>query len=94
MSYSYQAQRANLFTESGQLLFVAWRDRAIELLDEAGAFKHGTLSLPPGIGAAEGWDLLACADRMIELGELHEVTGPDVWGQDRVFVAGRKLRSR
>lgn len=92
MSYSYGTQRAHLFTEDGVALFTAWRDEAIRLLKEAGAFKHGTLSLPPGIGAADGWDLLACADLMVERGELSEVTRAGAWGQDRVFVKGPKLR--
>jgi hypothetical protein len=92
MSYNYASQRANLFTEEGLKLFTAWRDRAYELLEEAGAFRWGTLSLPPGIGAADTWDMLACADLMIERGELREVTNGNVAGQDRVFVAGGKSR--
>jgi hypothetical protein len=91
MAYYYATQRSRLFTEDGLRLFTAWRDRALELLETAGAFKHGTLSLPPGVGAADGWDLLACADLMVERGELREVTGT-CCGQDRVFVRGSRLR--
>lgn len=35
------------------------------------------------------WEALACMDRLVELGELREITGPNVMGQHRVFVKGR-----
>jgi hypothetical protein len=32
------------------------------------------------------WQMQACIDRMIELGELTEVSPPGCWGQYRVFI--------
>ncbi len=74
--YSYKLQRPNLFTEHGLKLFVAFRDKAMRLLEEAGAFQLGAIGLPENIGAAEQWDIRACADLMLERGELR-VLNPD-----------------
>jgi hypothetical protein len=90
MAYSYQEQRSRLFSEEGQRLYIGFRDRALMLLKQAGAVRMQELMrLPVGIGSADGWDILACADRMIELGDMREITGPNVAGQHRVFVSAR-----
>jgi hypothetical protein len=40
-----------------------------------------------GSGGGDTWDMLACMDRLVELGEIREVTmNGDVAGQHRVFV--------
>ena len=86
VSYEYAHERPRLFNDEGQRAFLAWRDRANELLDLAGAFmliKHHTI---PGEGCCDTFFVHACADRMIELGELRELTGESVIGQHRVFV--------
>lgn len=91
MSYNYQTEREKLFNERGQRLFIGMRDNCMKLLDQAGAFSSGKgMDLPPGIGAADTWEMLAVFDRMIELGEIREITGPSVAGQDRVFVKVHK----
>jgi len=89
-SYNYATQRECLFTEEGQRLFLAYRDKVNQLLDIAGAYMSGRVGLPPSIGAADGWDLIACDDRLVELGEVRELTGPEVWGQHRVFVRAKR----
>ena len=87
MSYNYKTQRSNLFTEKGQLLFLAIRDNVNQLLEKAGAVREqeGSMHGKSGV-SGESWDELACFDRMVELGELREITGPGTPGQYRVFV--------
>ena len=85
MAYDYQTERPNLFTENGQLMFLGIRDRAKQLIAEAGAARLSNI-----ISKASGssWTMLACVDRLVEIGELVEVTRSDsVVGQDRVFVS-------
>ena len=83
MPYTYQEQKAFVFTEEGQRRFLQIRDRTKKLLEQAGAVR-----LQEAItGAGDTWDALACIDRMVELGELLELStdGPT---QHRVFVKG------
>jgi hypothetical protein len=87
MSYHYANERDKLFTDRGQRDFLKFRDHARWLLKTAGAVRMEMLMLPPGVGAMDSWFALACADRLVELKEVREITGPDVMGQDRVFVA-------
>lgn len=84
MSYDYPALKRELFTEEGLDLFTRWRDKALGLLARTGAFMHYHSSLACGNGQL----LHACADLMIERGELRELT-KDCPGQYRVFVAGK-----
>jgi len=88
MPYSYQVQRPGLFTEEGQVRFLAVRDEAKRLLDLAGAVQSSKLM----IGSGDSWEMLARIDRLVELGELYEIPNPKSlgWAQHRVFVKGRK----
>jgi hypothetical protein len=83
MGYSYHTARPMLFTEKGQVKLLAVRDRVGKLLKEAGAVK-----MWPALDVISGdtWEAMACMDRLVELGEIYEVTKDDVAGQDRVFV--------
>jgi hypothetical protein len=54
--YSYATERAAIFTEDGQRMFLAIRDKANELLDLAGAVSSGTLICVSG----DTWSMLAC----------------------------------
>ena len=80
--YQYQTQREELFTEQGQEMFLKIRDNVNALLDKSGAVR---MDRAIGIATGDSWTMLACVDRMVELGELHEVTGKNVFGQYRVF---------
>lgn len=81
--YDYSQERPKLFTDAGQRLFLKLRDYAHRLLEEAGAVRMDRITRA---GWGDGWFLLACVDRMVELGELRELTGPTVPAQARVFV--------
>lgn len=86
MAYSYQDQRANIFTPDGMQLFLKIRDRVQQLLKESGAVR-----LQEAIQTVSGdtWDMLACIDHLVALGELRELTPPGSIGQHRVFVSTR-----
>lgn len=81
--YEYNVEKHKIFTDEGQRDFLKVRDRAHQLLKEAGAFK---LMNPLKEVSGNSWTLMAYVDRLVELGEIKEITGPDVAGQDRVFV--------
>ena len=84
MSYDYVTLKPKLFTEEGQDLFVKIRDHVRRLLDQAGAVRMDNAI---SVGAGDSRLMLACVDRMVERGELDELTNPgQVPGQFRVFV--------
>lgn len=85
MSYNYQTQRAEIFTEHGQRLFLSVRDKAQRLLKESGAVMSGNLI---NGHAGDVWAIMACIDRLVELGELREIERGNVAGQHRIFVKG------
>lgn len=91
VSYDYQTERAYVFTEDGQRLFLGIRDQVKHLLSVSGACTMDKATiLPRGIGAASSWSMLACVDRLVELGEIREIPQQgNVHGQDRVFVSAR-----
>lgn len=87
--YNYTTQKKNLFTEEGQVLFLKIRDNAQLQLKGAGAFRMDCV-LAGCTG--DGWDMMACVDRLVELQEVYEVTaGRNVPGQYRIF-SSRKDR--
>ena len=81
--YSYETEKKELFTEDGQVMFLKIRDHVNNLLRQAGAVR-----MQEAISQTSGcsWKMLACVDRMVELGELREITGNNVAGQHRVFT--------
>ena len=84
--YDYQEQKKNIFTEEGQVMFLKIRDEAKQLLETAGAFTVGKVI---SCCSGDSWYRVACVDRLFELGEIREITGKNVAGQDRVFVSVR-----
>lgn len=82
MSYSYSEERKWVFTEEGQVQFLSIRDRANYLIKEAGA---ATMEKMIAGESGSGWEMMACVDRLVELGELVEVTDERVPGQYRIF---------
>lgn len=85
--YRYEDLKPKLFTEEGSVLYTQIRDRVKRLLVEAGAVSMGA-AISKSTG--DTWLMMACVDRMRELGELRDITvGLAVAGQDRVFVGPR-----
>jgi hypothetical protein len=85
MSYSYQLEKKELFTDEGQRMFLRVRDWVQSTLRTAGAFR-----MQEAMGAAGGgntWTMMACVDRMVELKEIRQVTDPSrEAGQHLVYV--------
>jgi len=81
--YDYKVERKRVFTEDGQVTFLAIRDNIKRLLKESGAVRMQEAT--KGIGG-DSWTLLACVERLIELGELEEITPDGEVSLCRVFV--------
>lgn len=79
--YNYAEQRKELFTEDGMRIVLEVRDKAMRAIRDSGAVQMGKLFV-----GGLSWNSLAAVDYLIERKEIREVTGPDVAGQDRVFV--------
>lgn len=88
--YQYKTERPKIFTEDGQRTFLKIRDAAKRLLEKAGAFRLQEL-MNDSHASGDSWTTLACVDRLVELGEVIELTPhPKVfgWAQNRIFTDG------
>lgn len=87
-SYTYAKCKPNVLTDDGQRLFLQIRDRVKSLLKMAGAFR-----LQEAISESSGssFDMIACVDRLVELGEIYELprhAAVHPWNQNRIFTDG------
>jgi len=89
MSYSYTAERGEIFTEEGQETFLKIRDHAHRILKLSGAATMWKLISAPGVSGSN-WTHMACVHRLAELGELRSIWNQGA-GQDEVFVAGPRM---
>lgn len=81
--YKYEEQKPKIFTEEGQETFLKIRDKMQYLLKQSGAvMMENVISGVTG----NNWFHCACVDRLVELGEIKEITNGDVAGQHRVFI--------
>lgn len=83
--YKYEEERGELFTDEGQKLFLKIRDKTKALLKESGAVRMQEIIA--GFSGSS-WTMLACVDRMVEIGEIQEI--PNIYnaaGQFRIFVS-------
>lgn len=87
MPYNYEEQKPAIFTESGQRMFLKIRDHAQDLLKKAGAARMQ--ELVSGAGGGDSWDMLACVDRLVEIGEIKEIPRSNIPAQYRVFISAR-----
>lgn len=83
MPYSYAIEKPKLFTEEGQVLFLKVRDRVNHHIKESGAVSFSKALT--GI-TGDGWEHIACIDRMIELGELICLSPDNVWTQHKIYT--------
>lgn len=81
--YNYEEQKAEIFKEENQKQFLAIRDRVNALLREAGACRMEEIVKNQ---CGSSWRHIACVDRLVELGELTEVTPKNTMGQYRTFI--------
>jgi hypothetical protein len=88
MAYVYTTERPWLFTEEGQVALIKTRDNAFRLLDSAGAFNG--MKAFKDVSVGDTFRMMALLDRLVEMDDIREVAGPNVRGQDRIFV--RKAR--
>jgi len=87
MSYSYERQKADLFTERGVEMLTRMRDKARELLKAAGAVRADKIMDAAGGGSS--WTMQAALDYMVEKGDLQRVTAAgQTRAQHQVFVDG------
>lgn len=82
--YDYQKEKPEVMTDDGQRLMLKIRDNIKKLIEAAGAARAEEAVAPFG---GSDWLRHACLDRLVELGEIREVTNKDVMLQHRVFVA-------
>lgn len=83
--YDYETEKPKLFTEEGPQVFIAFRDRAISVLNDSGAFMYERVER--GVkGIHDTWMGLACIDRMVELGEVEDLSPEGVWRQHRIYA--------
>lgn len=87
MPYVYQLEKPNLFTDGGIRDVLKIHHEAQRLLGIAGAFRMIEVCR---VVTGDVWFQLAALDYLVELGHIREVTDPNVWGQDRVFVGPKK----
>lgn len=85
MSYKYAEQKDAIFEPCNQEKFLKIRDNTKHLLETSGCFMMGCVF--NGVGG-DAWFMMACVDRLVELGELKEVTYGDCAGQHRIFRSG------
>jgi hypothetical protein len=84
MPYVYQEEKPKLLTDAGQRLFLRFRDRTQQLLKTSGAARAHELMA--GF-SGDSWVLLACIDRLVELGELRLIEQADhVATQAQIYV--------
>ena len=86
--YNYEEQKSEIFTEEGQTTFLAVRDNVSKLLDISGAVTMGDAI--SNCGGGSSWFLLACVDRLVELGEIFEIKQTGVTAQSRVFRSTKR----
>ena len=87
MSYSYEKERARLFTEEGIRILLHIRDETKRLIALAGAFTAEKAMCKV---TGDSWIMLASLDYLVENNELKRLTAKnEVWGQHQVFVDGQ-----
>lgn len=88
--YSYEKEKPKILTDDGQRYFLSVRDFVQKCLKQGGAvIMSKAMSPPGGSGICDSWGKMACVDRLVELGEIREVSQHGCAGQHRLFVSAR-----
>jgi hypothetical protein len=80
--YNYAQERPWIFTDEGQIALIKAYKNAIRLINIAGAASGMKIVYDC---AHNTFKMMALLDRLVEMHELREVTGPNVW-ENRIFV--------
>ena len=83
--YNYETEKAAIFTEAGQEIFLAVRDGVHKALEMSGAITMGK-AMNFATGSGSSWTMMAHVDRLVELGEIQEIPQAFCAGQHRIFV--------
>ena len=85
--YIYQREKPGIFTYEGQILFLKIRDNIQRLFEIAGAARLREIT--SGCTGST-WTMLACIDRLVEIGEIKEITyEKGCAAQYRVFISNK-----
>ena len=84
MSYNYDEEKGQLFTDRGQIRFLKVRDHVARIVKTSGVI---TMDKAMSVLTGDTWEMMACVDRLVELGELEEVEQLPLGyrAQDRIF---------
>jgi len=85
--YEYEDLKPQIFTDEGQRIFLGIRDNCKSLINKAGAARMDKI-IQDSYG--DTWFMLACVDRLVELGEIYEITSEDVPSQRRIFTSNKE----
>lgn len=83
MGYDYKSERPYVFTEKGQVLFLAIRDKVRDLTGLAGSC---TIEKAISGQSGDSWQMLACVDRLAELGEINIIKNPNGMTQHNIIT--------
>lgn len=81
--YKYDDMKAKLFSDEGQRKFLQVRDKINSIIPASGCIRLGEVMTNIG---GDSWIIMACVDRMVELGELVEIKYENSIAQKRIFV--------
>ena len=85
MGYDYAIERPKVFTEDGVTMLLKIRDNTRSLIAKAGVARCDKMMAGC---SGDTWHMLACIDRLVEMGEIHEIPNPmSGAGQHRVFIS-------
>lgn len=85
MGYVYANERPKVFTEDGSGMLLKIRDTTKALIAKAGVARCDKMMAG---NTGDSWTMLACVDRLVEMGEIHEI--PNTMsgaGQHRIFTS-------
>ena len=81
--YNYLTEKPEIFKEENQYKFLLVRDRVLKVLSTQ---KYIDMAEATNGSSARSWLAMAFVDRLVELGEITEITKVGtVAGQDRIF---------
>ncbi len=85
MAYCYETEKPAVFLPENQAMFLSIRDKAFRLFELAGcATLENIISGQTG----DSFTMIACVDRLVELGELRAVNVPIVASQYQIYARG------